>query len=176
METLESFVRFLSSYPLWAKLLAVGGILTTAVTLALAPRSPQIDPQRNAANATDTVFLKILRVKLYRVDPQTPVQVIAYLNDDSYVYPSGVPGVEWIKVGEGMSGQSFEIPKMQHYKLKFELKLQTSPGNVQVLVNNEPVPKRTLPMAGTYDVHAVVENIKEAAIAATIDFSLSSER
>ena len=38
MELLESIIRFLSSYPPWARLLAIVGVSVTLVTLIFAPR------------------------------------------------------------------------------------------------------------------------------------------
>jgi len=119
------------------------------------------------------VLLSITRVELFDIDPQTPVQVIAYVNDaPPYQYPSEVSGVEWITVGEGMSGQSFPIPRAAEYKIRFELNLK---GSGRRLVNNEPVRTSTLPFSGPYAVHAIADNVKTAAISAKIYFSLSDE-
>ena len=39
MEILKQFIDFLNSYPVWAKMLAVGGLVLTIATLLLAPRT-----------------------------------------------------------------------------------------------------------------------------------------
>jgi len=100
------------------------------------------------------------------------VQVIAYVNDGPYRYPSGVDGVEWVKVGEGMSGQTFPIPKAEQYEIRFELNLRNP---IQRLVSNETVRTSTLPLSRTYSLHAVTDNIKTDAIDAKISFALSTK-
>jgi hypothetical protein len=48
MERIDAFLKFLNSYPLWAKLLAFGGLFVTTVTLVFTPRISAIT-MRSAA-------------------------------------------------------------------------------------------------------------------------------
>jgi hypothetical protein len=49
METIDAFLKFLNSYPLWAKLLAFVGLFVTTVTLVFAPRTSAVT-MRSAAS------------------------------------------------------------------------------------------------------------------------------
>jgi len=169
MEKFESFIKFLSSYPWWAKLLAVGGLLTTAVTLALAPR----DSAQNTDAAADTVSFKISRVRLFGVDPEASVQVIAHINGISYQYPN-VAGVEWVNVGEGMSPGTFQIPKAPRYEITFELNLKL-PDTIKRLVSQEIVHVSRLPYENTYSLHIVEQHTRAAGVSASVSYSLARD-
>jgi hypothetical protein len=38
MGAIEGFIKFLNTYPVWARILALAGLFTTAAVLVLAPR------------------------------------------------------------------------------------------------------------------------------------------
>jgi hypothetical protein len=49
METIDAFLKFLNSYPLWAKVLTLGGLFVATVTLVFAPRITAVT-MRSAAS------------------------------------------------------------------------------------------------------------------------------
>ena len=53
MEILKQFIDFLNSYPVWAKTLAVGGLVLTIATLLLAPRTKDSGAVKPSPNDTD---------------------------------------------------------------------------------------------------------------------------
>jgi hypothetical protein len=123
MESLKGFIEFLASYPAWAKLLALSGLIITIGTLVFAPRN------KDAPDAAPTgdVALRITGVTLFPHDSDAEVQVFAYVNDTRFQYPS-LAGVSWLKVGPAMSSQRFTLPKAARYEIRFEMNLKTPGG------------------------------------------------
>ncbi len=167
METIDAFIKFLGSYPLWAKLLAVGGLFTTAATLALAPRHPTTSKDSSTASA----FLTISSVKLFPANPNAEVQIIAYVNGSKFQYPS-IAGITWLKVGPGMSPQIIEIPTAERYETRFELNLKL-PDGIKRLVSQTVLPISELPFTADYKLHPVAGETREAAVGAVVSFSLA---
>jgi hypothetical protein len=126
-----------------------------------------------APPATDTVFLLISRVRLFYVDPEAPVKVTAYVNGQTFRYPS-VANVEWVTVGEGMSPHTFEIPRAERYEVRFEMLINRH-ETVETLVSQQILRFSTLPYTNTYSLHAVRSSIHEAAVSANVSFSMSGE-
>ncbi len=117
METLEGFIKFISSYPTWAKLLLLGNLICIVATLIFAPRAASQPP---ADESTGMYQLKIEGVELYPHSDEAVVQVHAIVNGTKYIYPS-VGGVEWMKVGPTMAGQTFRLPTAERYEIRFEM-------------------------------------------------------
>jgi hypothetical protein len=164
METIKSFIEFLNSYPLWAKLFAFSGLLITVGTLIFAPRTITEKDNGNAK-----VFLKIQRVKLFPSDPNAEIQVYAFVNGTKYQYPS-VADIEWLKVGPSMSPGIFEIPRSDTYEVRFEAMLR---GSVPVrLVSQEVLQISELPYSDEYGLHKTEMTTRDASVSASVRFSM----
>ena len=117
MESLKDMLEFVNSYPLWAKLLAMGGLAITAATLVFAPRNAR---SASTSAGSDIIVLRIKEVDLFPGDSGASVKVTATVNNVDYKYPS-VGGVEWLKVGPNMSPGVFQIPSATHYEIRFAM-------------------------------------------------------
>ena len=152
MDTIESVLRFLNSYPTWAKVLALGGIVLTSTTLVFAPRTVG-DAQAQTKPAQAGAVLRILGVSLFPDDSNALVRVTAFVNGTSFQYPS-LAGVEWLQAGPSMSPQAFPLPKAEKYELRFEMDLKSQrPGATGVLVSQQVVTITKLPTPGEYNLH-----------------------
>ena len=152
METLESVLRFLNSYPTWAKVLALGGLVLTTATLVFAPRTVGDVKAQTKPTQTGAV-LRILNVNLFPDDPNAFIRVTAFANGTPFPYPS-LAGVEWMQVGPSMSPQAFPLPKAEKYELRFEMDLKSQhPGSTGELVSQQTVTIAKLPTTGEYNLH-----------------------
>jgi hypothetical protein len=152
LDTLENILRFLNSYPTWAKVLALGGLVLTTATLVFTPRTAgdaQAQPKATQAGAV----LRILGVNLFPDDPNAFVRVTAFVNGTSFRYPS-LAGIEWLQVGPSMSLQAFPLPKAEKYELRFEMDLKSQrPGATGEFVSQQTVTIAKLPTIGEYNLH-----------------------
>lgn len=152
METIESALKFLNSYPTWAKVLALAGLLVTVTTLVFAPRTVG-DALAQHKPAQADVVLRILGVHLFPDDPDAFVRVTAFVNGTPFRYPS-LAGVEWLQVGPSMSAQAFSLPRAERYELRFEMELKSRrPGVSGELVSQQTVAINKIPMTGQYNLH-----------------------
>jgi hypothetical protein len=123
MEMLETFLRVLNSYPLWAKISAIGGVAFSILVLVFTPRS---ELTAGGGRGDGSIFLRITGVKLFPADPNVEVQLLAIVNGTEYVHPS-IGGVEWMKVGPAMSQKLIELPKATNYEIRFEMRIRNQP-------------------------------------------------
>lgn len=117
MEALESIIKFISSYPTWAKGLLFGNVICIAATLVFAPR---VVSDTGKAKSSYTYELRIDRVELFPPSNTAIVQVSAIVNGTEFKYPS-IGGVEWLKVAPSMAGQTFRLPLTDRYEIRFEM-------------------------------------------------------
>lgn len=171
METIKNFIEFFSSYPGWAKLLALAGLLITTGTLVLAPRNTK---QKETAGEDGKIFLKIQRVLLFPSDPDAEVQVYAYVNDTQYRYP-GVAGISWLKVGPSMSPGIFEVPKSDSYEVRFEAVVRDTSSNSTRLVSQQVLQFSKLPFSGRYNLHKTQNATRSASVSAAVQFVVEGE-
>jgi hypothetical protein len=183
METLAGLIKFLESYPTWAKLCALGGVVFTILVLVLAPR---IDA--TASSAQRRVYLWIKAAELYPEDPSAKVRIDAYVNDTVYKHPS-VGGVEWMKLGPGMATRKFNLPSATEYQIRFEMFVVSDLRKKTMALggdrgeSNDPERKgsqevvtiKRLPYDGTYNLYEIDHNTREAAATASISFGLITE-
>jgi hypothetical protein len=121
MEVIEAILRFLNSYPVWAKGCVVGGILFSVLVLVFASREDASTQSKK--DQSGPTFLKLKGVTLFPEDPSAEVQVLAIVNGISFEHPS-VGGVKWMRVGPDMSQKLIELPAAQRYDIRFEMRLR----------------------------------------------------
>ena len=129
MELIDSVIKFISSYPVWAKVAVFGNAICMAAILVFTPRMAQ---EVNAAESSKELTLyelRIDRVELFPMSESTIVKIFAYVNGTKYTYPS-IGGVEWMEVAPSMSGQTFRLPESDRYEIRFEM-LKRSKGSNQ---------------------------------------------
>lgn len=123
MEALSDLLKFISSYPVWAKVLIVFGVGVSGVTLIFAPRIDIASAGPTTATPignNDRIFMRLKPIRLFSDDLSAEVRITAYVNGTEFVYPS-IAGVRWMKVGPEMSETSFELPKSTEYHIRFEM-------------------------------------------------------
>jgi hypothetical protein len=127
----------------------------------------------NSLDNSTPVFLKIKNVKLFASEPESEVQVHAFINDSDFRYPS-VAGVSWLKVGPGMSPGIFELPNTDRYDVRFEILLKDSNGErklaSQLVI---PISASSIPVTKDYSVHPVSGMTRGASIGATLSFEIT---
>ena len=174
MDSIENLVKFLNSYPTWAKLLALTGIAVSIATLVFAPRTP-LDAQAQDRPQAGGPVLRMLGVVLFPPNPYVAVRVTAYVNGTPFRYPS-LAGVEWLKVGPAMSSQAFQLPKSDKYEVRFEMAMKgTSPGTTGEFVSQQVVTVTKLPHSGDYNVYRKEEGVgvtRSASVEAAVRFAL----
>ena len=153
MEMLENAIKFISSYPTWAKGLLLLNLACIGATLVFAPRSTTVLDGGSSTEIEKTWVLKILGVTLFPDSPSDQVQVSAFVNGTEFLYPS-IGGVEWLKVGPAMAGQTFKLPKAEQYEVRFEMRKRTGPDPaVARLLSQETVTLARVPRRGSYSLH-----------------------
>lgn len=196
MEWLESMVRFLGSYPTWAKACLLAALVVSMGVLILAPRtgpsaaemsSSAVAAPNSAANrpANAPIFLKIGDVRLFPDDASAEVRILAFVNGTKYVHPS-VGGVTWMKIGPDMSHKVIQLPQADTYEVRFEMQLRGgaedasaySAKEVRVLdphrsmVAQNSAYIRALPFKDTYKLYRVIDKTRYAGVAATVSYEL----
>ncbi len=181
METINSLLTFITSYPNWAKAIVLVALGTIVVTLVFAPRNGASQPQPPSqqqpppTNNSQHVYMKIRAIKLFPDNPNAEVQLSAFVNGTEYIHPS-VAGVEWMKVGAGMSEKIIEIPKSERYYVRFELRIRGG-GTLrqQVQVSQQVTPVKTLPYAEEYTLYSVDGAVRSAAVSAVVPYEIYTE-
>ena len=175
MEAIDGVIKFVSSYPTWAKLLLIANLACIALTLTLAPRGA-LEAQTSTKGSGRV--LRIAGVELYPNSDLAEVQVSAFVNGTEFRYPS-VAGVEWLKVAPSMSGQTFRLPKADEYEIRFEMrKREGAKSRVARLVSQETVTLRDSPFAGTYRLHGLdpTSITRSGEVSAEVNFSFEVGR
>jgi hypothetical protein len=173
MDTIESIIKFLSSYPAWAKLLVMGNVVCAIATLIFATRSSEAGDMEQPSGAN---VLKIKRVELFPDSDLAEVQVSAFVNGTEFRYPS-LAGVEWLKVASSMAGQSFKLPNAEQYELRFEMRKREKPGGpIASLVSQETVALKKAPFASSYALHGFdpASRTRSGTVSAQIVFSFET--
>lgn len=193
---LDTIIKLLSSYPLWAKLCLAASVSFAFVVLLAAPRngtdrSANADPSRSNAPSNPAVSansgrisLTIIGVRLFPDDPNADVQVVAVVNGTSYVYPS-VDGVVWLKVGPDMARKIIDLPEAPIYQIKFQMRIR---GGAKLASNEEQnlhadrseraesqlVNNITkLPFYEDYKLYEVNGDTRSAAVRAIVSYSIT---
>ncbi len=129
-----------------------------------APSGPQ-RPTGKTPIVTQTRLI-IEGVELFPPSSRDVVQVIAYVNDVPYTYPS-VGGVEWLFVGSTMSPGAFRLPSsVSSFDVRFEMRARQGgeDGPEMRYVSQRVVSIDSVPFEGTYELHRV-----PGARSATVD-------
>jgi|GEM_PF-3767888 len=187
METIVSVLKFISSYPLWAKLLVLIGLGIVVVTLVFAPREVESDapkpPKPLGPTKGDSIFMKIKAIQLFPTDPEAEVRVTAYVNGTEFVHPS-VGGVQWMRVGPSMSEKIIPLPKADRYEISFEMtfrsekKLSGGTKSLQVRSGFQKAksqmvtPVSTLPFSEDYRLYLVNDGSRAASVKAIIPYEI----
>jgi hypothetical protein len=149
MSSLEAVLKFLASYPTWAKVAMLGGFAVIVAVAILSPRSPIDAEAQTQAGATGlpskTVTFKIHGVSSAGLPDAASVRVTAIVNGKAFLYPS-LGGVDWLDVGPTMSSQSFQVPKAAQYEIRFEMEVKGGPRHV----SQETIQVATVPFTGDY--------------------------
>lgn len=182
METFEAFLKFVNSYPSWAKFAIVSGLLFSLAVAILSPRITNSAKEAKEQKTDKTTYLKIEEVKLYPQDENVDIQVYAIVNSTRYKHPS-VAGVEWMKVGPSMSHKIIELPKSEQYEIRFELKYKSGESDSAGETKNLSTAEKDMmsqmiiqvveyPFSETYNLYKVDDNTRASSISASIDYSL----
>jgi hypothetical protein len=192
IENFEKLLKFFGSYPRWAQLLSLGGVLLTSLTLVLAPRRTMAKGEATPSNGeegradlnpvvepkADVVFLNILGVRLFA--PEAEIRVNGEINGITFKYPS-MGGAEWMKVGPAMSVKHIQIPVAREYVFRFEMDVrQPDPHKKGAYVVNHATSQEAkyvtgLPDRGTYRLFVVVEGVRSDGVIAEVLYELSTK-
>src|SRR4051812_42403930 len=114
---LESFLKFISEYPMWVRAAIVATLAALLALLVLGRPKPPPDPRPpiSTPKPEDPLYLKINGVALYPDDPNAEVQVVASVNRTEYIFPS-VGNAKWMRVGPDMNRKVVQIPKADEYQ------------------------------------------------------------
>lgn len=190
----ETILRVLNSYPFWAKICAVGGVTFSVLVLVFAPRT-DASAQPKSPNAQtvsptapgQTIFLRIIGVKLFPDDPNAEVQVLAIVNQTTYEHPS-VGGVKWMKVGPDMSPKLIELPKALLYQIRFEMHIRGGSDLTSTKEKNladKPFMRSgsqlidnitKLPFSEEYKLYNIKDGIRDASVRASVSYSITEGR
>lgn len=178
MDALESAIKFLTSYPAWARGLALAGVLVSVLTLVFAPRTPSSSPSdaSEPSAAKRRYWLSIEGVEVFGQE-DAQIQVTIDVNGTTFVYPS-LAGVKWAEVGPTMSSQQFQLPPGQlPLRLRFSALLRTSGKSPVELVSQRTVVVDQLPADGEYILHKRnEEGVRAAAVSAAVRYSITAMR
>jgi hypothetical protein len=153
MSTVEAIIKFVGTYPAWAKVAMLAGLILIVGVALLSPRNPidaQAEPTSNGTIPNKTV-LKIHGVSDRGLPPDASVRVTAIVNGKTYVYPS-LAGVDWLDVGATMSSQTFDLPIASRYEVRFEMDLKGS-GASKRYVSQETIEVPAVPYTGEYRLY-----------------------
>ncbi len=172
METLESIIKFISTYPTWAKGLVFGNLICIVATLVFAPRV--VESKTLEANPSNTYQLRIDRVELFPHSNSAVIQVLAIVNGTKFMYPS-IGGVEWLKVAPSMAGQTFRLPSSDRYDVRFEMqKREDSLDSEAKLLSVETISFTGGTTEGRYGLHGFdpASKTRSGEISAEIVYSI----
>jgi hypothetical protein len=148
MSTFEAAVKFFGTYPSWAKIAMLIGLIVTFGVALLAPRTGGSASQHFA-------LLKIYGVNSDALPPDSMVRVTAIVNGKAYIYPS-LAGVDWLRVGPTMSSQSFPLSQTPPYEVRFEMEARTSGASAaKRYVSQETVTIPSIPHTSVYRLYPV---------------------
>ncbi|MGE3853353.1 MAG: hypothetical protein AB7K09_16565 [Planctomycetota bacterium] len=176
MDTFESTIRFIGSYPMWARLLVLACIGVTAGTLVLAPRSTAtssvVSPTKEHG-----VFMLLAPIKLFPPSPTAEVQLSVFVNGTEYRHPS-VAGVEWMRVGPAMSEKIIELPVAPRYEVRFELRLRDgSQGQTKLRLRAAQKISyiTSLPFSEEYSLYDIDGTTRSAGVSAVVAYKVYAQ-
>lgn len=186
METVETLIKFINSYPLWAKAGIIAGAFFSISIAVFAPRDIHASPNnQDNESTTKRTYMRIEGVKLYPDNENIDIQVFAFVNGTSFKHPS-VGGVEWMKVGPNMSHKIIELPKAEAYQIRFELRYKE--GDVVLGSSTNLVPKEfnrmasqmvtqvlKYPFTEVYNLYKVNDRSRGASVSASVKYTLYQE-
>ncbi len=189
METIDNFLRFLNSYPTWAKIAVAGGFIAVVLVLIFTPRRNPHEESKQDALAR-RYFLVVRAVTLYPENPSAEVQVFFAVNGLEFKFPS-VAGVEWMNIGPFMSGKTVEVPPSVEYVVSFRMRLRPSANEPAAELDSKQqmhipireassqsmirVPRSNLPFRGSYSLYDVQNGVRGASVRASIDFEILAD-
>jgi hypothetical protein len=178
---LEAVLRFVGSYPMWARLLVLACLSAAVATLILAPRTATTQPQKPAATAPESAskgqqaFLRVKPIKLFPDRPTAEVQLFIYVNGTEYRHPS-VAGVEWMRVGPAMSEKIIELPPAPRYDVRFEMRIREGPTlKTQQQTSQQVTPIKALPYSEEYKLYQVENKSRAAAVSAVVSYEVYTQ-
>jgi hypothetical protein len=185
LEAVESLVRFIGSYPLWARLLILLCLIGAVGTLVLAPRTVESQLAKPPATATGSIstatpqqaFLRIKPIRLHPPDPNAEIQLSIFVNDTEYRHPS-VGGVEWMKTGPAMSEKIIRLPSTPkfEYEVRFEMRVRSGGVyNAQSsyhMGSQMQMPVMTLPYSGEYSLYRTDNKTRSAGVGGVVPWEL----
>ena len=171
MEALENIIKFISTYPTWAKWLVFGNVICIAATLVFAPR---IGSGTDQPKLSDRYELRIDRVELFPPSSTAVVQVSAIVNGTEFKYPS-IGDVQWLKVAPTMAGQTFRLPSADRFEIRFEMVKREDGANEEAkLLSVETVSFVSGTTEGRYALHGFdpASRTRSGEISAEIIYSI----
>lgn len=174
MSTVEALLKFLASYPSWAKVAMLTGLVLVVGVALLAPRTPiDAQAQPKPGTAVSTVLFRIDGVSSSGLPPSAAVRVSAVVNGKVFAYPS-LGAVDWLDIGPTMSSQTFQVAAAAKYDIRFEMDVK---GGARY-VSQETVQVSILPHTGHYRLYPTkVDRMgvsRAATPGASIRFSLEA--
>lgn len=174
---IESFLKLIFDYPLWARVVIVSALMLVVIVLVfgrkeIAPLPPN-----------EMVYLRIMGISVYPDDPGAEVRLVSEVNRAEYPFPN-VPGVMWMKVGPAMSRKVVPLPNASTYEVQFRLMFKDGRvATAQDLVKIGTTRKtgsagnlaRTLPYADTFKLYLANDGTASAAVKAEINYELSHD-
>ena len=133
METFDAVVKFITSYPVWARVLVVISLSVVVLTLSLAPRSTADTKAKEAplVEKDDASWLIVDGVDLYGYSRGAQIKLHIDVNGTKFVYPT-LEGVEWLGVGPTMASQQFPLPRpgRDGYEIQMQMDIRSQGGAV----------------------------------------------
>jgi hypothetical protein len=173
METIEAIQRFVTSYPVWARVLIGLGLVTSFLTLLLAPRTSLAD--RDARPNAGGYWLVIEGVETYGSFHDASVRVSVDVNGTRYIYPT-LAGVEWLEVAPSMAPQKFKLPKPSPtgYEVQMQMVLRANDNTYDFKsVNSDVV--TSFPFSGEYELYTVEAHTRAGAVTASVHYRISNQ-
>ncbi|PKH03138.1 hypothetical protein CXF72_08110 [Psychromonas sp. MB-3u-54] len=188
MESFETFLKFINSYPIWAKTGIFAGIIVSISIAVFAPRGSIAESSavsKSKATIDSRVLLLIEDIKLFPANENIDIQLYAVVNGTKYKHPS-VAGVEWMKVGPNMSHQLIELPKADGYEIRFELKykggsvVEESATNLvakefEHMASQMVTQVLALPFTETYNLYKIKEGSRDSSVSSSVKYTLYQE-
>ncbi|MDR7267709.1 hypothetical protein J2X20_000338 [Pelomonas saccharophila] len=178
---IESFLKLIEPYPLWARIAIVTGLIVVGAALVFGRQSITSAEAETATNATGTVYLRINGITLYPDDPDAELQIISSVNRTEYIFPS-VAGVKWMKVGPAMGKKIIPLPEADSYEIWFKMNYKS--GKVaraqdpitiyksKALATNARA-TASIPYSGKYKLYPVKSDTASPAVVAVVSFEIT---
>lgn len=181
METLETFIRFFGSYPMWARLVVLGCITASVVTLVIAPRPANTQPGKDQTGETSVpakskqVFMRVMPIKMFPENQSAEVQLSIFVNGTEFIHPS-VAGIKWMKVGPAMSEKIIELPPSSRFDVRIEMRVRNGPTlATRQMVSQQTTPVKSLPYTEEYKLYDANNGTRSASVAAIVTYEIYAQ-